>query len=58
MDNLPPAISEALQPFRPKTQLEKDLEILRKREQANHQWRLDRAIQDQQQYLQSQGVLS
>ena len=51
-------MQEALRPFRPLTTAEReDLAQIDARQRAEDQRRLQRAVQDQQQYLQSLGVL-
>ena len=51
-------MQEALRPFRPLTTAEREaLAQIDARQRAEDQRRLQRAVQDQQQYLQSLGVL-
>ena len=52
-------MQEALRPFRPLTTKEREaLAQIDARQRAEDQRRLQRAVQDQQQYLQSLGQLS
>ena len=52
-------MQEALHPFRPLTTAEREaLAQIDARQRAEDQRRLQRAVQDQQQYLQSLGQLS
>ena len=52
-------MQEALRPFRPLTTAEReDLAQIDARQRAEDQRRLQRAVQDQQQYFQSLGQLS
>jgi len=52
-------MQEALRPFRPMTTAEREaLAQIDARQRAEDQRRLQRAVQDQQQYLQSLGQLS
>lgn len=52
-------MQEALRPFRPLTTAEREaLAQIDARQRAEYQRRLQRAVQDQQQYLQSLGQLS
>lgn len=52
-------MQEALRPFRPLTTAEREaLAQIDARQRAEDQRRLQRAVQDQQQYLQSLGQLS
>lgn len=52
-------MQEALRPFRPLTTAEREaLAKIDARQRAEYQRRLQRAVQDQQQYLQSLGQLS
>ena len=52
-------MQEALRPFRPLTTAEREaLAQIDARQRAEDQRRLQRAVQDQQQYLQSLGRLS
>ena len=52
-------MQEALRPFRPLTTAEREaLTQIDARQRAEDQRRLQRAVQDQQQYLQSLGQLS
>ena len=52
-------MQEALRPFRPLTTAEREaLAQIDARQRADDQRRLQRAVQDQQQYLQSLGQLS
>ena len=59
MDAAHPAMQQALQTFRPLTEAEREaLAQVQARQRAEDQRRLQRAVQDQQQYLQSLGQLS
>ena len=59
MDAAHPVMQQALQPFRPLTEAEREaLAQIDARQRAEDQRRLQRAVQDQQQYLQSLGQLS
>ena len=59
MDAAHPVMQQALQPFRPLTTAEREaLAQIDARQRAEGQRRLQRAVQDQQQYLQSLGQLS
>ena len=59
MDAAHPVMQEALRPFRPLTTAEREaLAQIDARQRAEDQRRLQRAVQDQQQYLQSLGQLS
>ena len=52
-------MQEALRPFRPRTTAEREaLAQIDARQRAEDQRRLQRAVQDQQQHLQSQGALA
>ena len=52
-------MQEALRPFRPLTTAEREaMAQIDARQRADDQRRLQRAVQDQQQYLQSLGQLS
>ena len=52
-------MQEALRPFRPLTEAEREaLAQIDARQRAEDQRRLQRAVQDQQQYFQSLGQLS
>lgn len=52
-------MQEALRPFRPLTTAEREaLAQIDARQRAEYQRRLQRAVQDQQQYFQSLGQLS
>ena len=59
MDAANPVMQQALQPFRPLTEAEREaLAQVQARQRAEDQRRLQRAVQDQQQYFQSLGQLS
>ena len=59
MDAAHPVMQQALQTFRPLTTAEREaLAQIDARQRAEDQRRLQRAVQDQQQYLQSLGQLS
>ena len=59
MDAAHPVMQQALQPFRPLTEAEREaLAQIDARQRAEGQRRLQRAVQDQQQYFQSLGQLS
>ena len=59
MDAAHPVMQQALQPFRPLTEAEREaLAQIDARQRADDQRRLQRAVQDQQQYFQSLGQLS
>ena len=59
MDAAHPVMQQALQTFRPLTEAEREaLAQVQARQRAEYQRRLQRAVQDQQQYLQSLGQLS
>jgi hypothetical protein len=54
-----PVMQQALQPFRPLTQAEREaIAAVQARQHAEDQRRAHRALQDQQQYLGSMGALS
>lgn len=54
-----PVMQQALQPFRPLTQAEREaIAAVQARQHAEDQRRQHRALQDQQQYLGSMGHLS
>ena len=59
MDAAHPVMQQALQPFRPLTEAEREaLAQIDARQRAEDQRRLQRAVQDQQQYFHSLGQLS
>ena len=59
MDAAHPVMQQALRPFRPLTEAEREaLAQVQARQRAEDQRRLQRAVQDQQQYFQSLGQLS
>ena len=59
MDAAHPVMQQALQPFRPLTEAEREaLAQIDASQRAEDQRRLQRAVQDQQQYFQSLGQLS
>ena len=59
MDAAHPVMQQALQTFRPLTEAEREaLAQVQARQRAEDQRRLQRAVQDQQQYFQSLGQLS
>ena len=59
MDAAHPVMQQALQTFRPLTEAEREaLAQVQARQRAEDHRRLQRAVQDQQQYLQSLGQLS
>lgn len=59
MKDVNPVMQEALRPFRPLTTAEREaLDQINARQRAEDQRRLQRAVQDQQQYFQSLGQLS
>ena len=59
MDAAHPIMQQALQPFRPLTTAEREaMDQINVRQRAEDQRRLQRAMQDQQQYFQSLGRLS
>ncbi len=54
-----PVMQQALQPFRPLTQAEREaIAAVQARQHAEDQRRAHHALQDQQQYLGSMGALS
>lgn len=58
MKDVNPVMQEALRPFRPLTTAEREaLAQIDARQRAEYQRRLQRAVLDQQQHLQSMGVL-
>lgn len=58
MDAAHPIMQQALQPFRPLTTAEREaMDQINVRQRAEDQRRLQRAMQDQQQHLQSLGQL-
>ena len=59
MDAAHPVMQQALQTFRPLTEAEREaLAQVQARQRAEDQRRLQRAVQEQQQYFQSLGQLS